>query len=70
MRSKRFTIGARQLKRLTLAMILFWSLLVAAANAAEPPIKFLLAYGAIGGNAIAALGAYRPAHKDRSSCSL
>jgi NitT/TauT family transport system substrate-binding protein len=40
------------LKRLTLAISLFWPLFAASANAAEPPTKFLLAYGAIGGNAM------------------
>lgn len=40
------------MKRLTLAISLFWSLFAASANAAEPPTKFLLAYGAIGGNAM------------------
>ena len=40
------------MKRLSLAVIFFWSLLVVSANAAELPNKFVLAYGAIGGNAM------------------
>ncbi|MGE5219583.1 MAG: ABC transporter substrate-binding protein [Chloroflexota bacterium] len=40
------------MKLLILAIIFFWSLVAAAAHAVEAPAKFILAYGAIGGNAM------------------
>src|SRR5947199_9163177 len=40
------------MKQRWLAVVLAWGLVVGAVHAAEPPTRFMLAYGALGGNAV------------------